>query len=134
MLKHPTVERINFSRDCLVFGLAWRPQREWRFYGETAWAFMSDGGSEPWEFQLGVSYAPAEATGFRGAPFAAVNGHLRQEVDFGGNVTLQAGWAWRGAAGQLVRVGLHYLNGTSDQFQFYRHFEQQLGAGFWYDF
>ena len=134
MLKHPEVTRINFSRDCLVFGLAWRPTRAWRLYGETAWAFYSDGGSEPWEFQTGISYAPAEVTGLWGAPFAAVNGHLFQEVNFGGNVTVEAGWSWRGVTGHLIRLGLHYLNGQSDQFQFFRHFEQQIGGGFWYDF
>lgn len=134
LLKHPEVTRINFSRDCLIFGLAWRPVRAWRFYGETAWAFYSDGGSDPWEIQFGLSYAPDAVTGLRGAPFAAVNGHLRQEVRFGGNLTVQAGWAWRGATGHLTRVGLHYLNGLSDQFQFFDRFEQQLGAGFWYDF
>jgi hypothetical protein len=134
MLHHPERERINYSRDALLFGLALRPGRDWRLYGEVAWAFYNDGGSEPWEFQLGASYCPAYPTGFRGAPFVAVNGRLRQEANFGGNVTLQAGWAWRGQTDRLFRVGFHYLNGLSNQAQFFREFEQQIGTGIWYDF
>ena len=66
--------------------------------------------------------------------FFAVNARLRQEVDYGGNLTVQGGWAWRGRAGQLFRVGLDYFNGESDQVQFLNQFEQQIGAGVWYDF
>ncbi len=134
MLRHKDRVRINYSRDALVFGMAMCPGRDWRLYGEVAWAFYNAGGSQPWEFQFGASYAPANPTGFRGAPFMAVNGHLHQEVNFGGNLTVQAGWAWRGDTGRLFRMGLHYLNGKSDQAQFYREFEQQIGAGLWYDF
>jgi hypothetical protein len=136
MLKHPELEqeRINYSRDALAFGLALRPDRDWRLYAEAGWAFYEDGGSEPWEFQFGASYAPGYPTGFRGAPFAAVHGHLRQENDFGGNVTVQAGWAWRGQTSSLFRIGLHYLNGKSPQRQFFRESEQQIGLGMWYDY
>ena len=30
--------------------------------------------------------------------------------------------------------GFHYYNGLSDQYSFYRNFEQQIGGGMWYDF
>ena len=33
----------------------------------------------------GADWAPACNTGLRGAPFVALNGDLREEVDFGGN-------------------------------------------------
>lgn len=134
MLKYDDWERFNYSRDALVFGLALRPNRDWRLYGEVGWAFWADGGAEPWEFQFGASFAPGYPTGFQGAPFAAVNTHLFQENNFGGNVSVQAGWAWRGATGHLLRTGLHYLNGRSNLGEFYRQFEQQVGAGVWYDF
>ena len=78
--------------------------------------------------------APARPTGIRGAPFFAVNGHLREELNYSGNFVLQAGWAWRGQSSHLLRTGLHYYNGLSDQYSFYRNFEQQIGAGVWYDF
>ena len=63
-----------------------------------------------------------------------MNGHLREEVDFGGNLVVQAGWLWRGQSGRVLRTGLHYYNGKSNQFQFFNTFEQQVGLGIWQEF
>lgn len=134
MLKHPELERINYSRDNLVLGAAFRPIPEIRLYAEAAWAFYTDGGADPWELQFGVEYSPAAPGSFRGAPFVAVGTHLRQEVNFGGNLVVQAGWEWRGANGQVFRWGLHYLNGLSNQYQFHTEFEEQISLGTWFDF
>lgn len=134
LLKNPNFKRINFTRDVLVLAAAYRPTPALRLYTEAGWAFQSDV-SEPWEFQFGIDYAPFNPTGFWGAPFAAVNGHLRQEVNFGGNVVVQAGWAWRGAgAGHLLRAGFEYFNGKSRQFEFFNQSEEQIGMGIWYDY
>ena len=134
MLANPDVSRINFSRDALLLGLAYRPIPDVRIYGEVGWAFYTWGETEPWEFQFGIEFSPAWPSGLQGAPFAAINAHLRQEVDFGGVLTVQAGWQWRGSSGHLFRLGLEYLNGKSEQYQFSDKFEQQLGGGIWYDF
>ncbi len=128
-----TAERINFSRDTLVLGYSFFPRPAWRLYGEAGWAFYNDEFTEPWEFQLGVDYAQPGPTGFRGTPFFAINGHLREEVNFGGNVVAQLGWLWRGQSGRVMRTGLHYYNGKSNQFEFANQFEQQVGVGLWYD-
>ena len=129
-----TMERINYSRDTLVLAYSFFPQPAWRWYAEAGWAFYADEGSDPWEFQFGVDYALPGPTGARGTPFFAVNGHLRQEVDFGGNLVAHAGWLWRGQSGRIMRTGLHYYNGKSNQFEFYDRFEQQVGVGLWYDY
>ena len=134
MLAHPAVERINYVRDVLIAGAGWRPHSDWRFYGEVGYAFYTAGGAEPWEFQFGVEYSPTRPSTMWGAPFVAVNSHLREEVDFGGNLTAEAGWQWRGATGRLVRFGFRYFNGLSDQYQFHRQFEEQYTLGAWYDF
>jgi hypothetical protein len=126
-------DRINFSRDALVLGFSYFPLPAWRWYAEAGWAFHYDV-SEPWEFQFGVDVAEPGPTGIYGTPFVAVNGHLREEVDFGGNVVAQAGWLWRGDSTRTVRVGVHYFNGKSSQFQFFNHFEEQIGGGVWCDF
>ncbi len=134
LIKHPGHRRLNFARDTLVLGHSIYVTDDWRIYAEAGWAFWSDV-AEEWEFQFGVDFAPSLPTGMYGAPFFAINGHLREEVDFGGNVTVQVGWAWRGdLTGQLLRIGLHYFNGKSNQFSFFDDFEQQLGAGVWYDY
>ncbi len=134
MVEHATWDRRNYVRDVLVLGLAWRPNPNWRLYGEAGWAFHINGGSEPWEFQFGVDFSPAQPWSALGTPFLAVNTRLREEVDFGGNFTVQTGLQWPGRAGQLFRVGLHYFNGKSDQYQFFREHEEQIGLGIWYDY
>ena len=130
---HPTFSHVNYTRDVLVAGYAYFLTENLRLYGELGWAFHCDV-SQEWEFQFGAEYAPARATGIQGAPFFAVNGHIREEIDYSGNFALQAGWAWRGENSHLLRTGVHYYNGLSNQYSFYQHFEQQIGAGVWYDF
>lgn len=135
IIRHPGVARVNYVRDALVLGLAYRPTPDLRLYGEASWAFYFDGGAKPWEFQFGLDYAPIQATGFRGAPFFAINAYLRQELNYGGSLTAQAGWMWRSRYnGPLIRTGFQYLNGKSPQFQFNDQFEEQFGFGLWYDF
>ena len=135
MIRHPGFPRLNFSRDCLVFGVAYRPVPDVRLYFEPAWGFYIDGGSKPWEFQFGIDIAPAAPTGWQGGPFLALNGYLRQQLNFSGNFVAQCGWCWRGMqGGHLFRVGFEYYNGKSREFSFYSRFEQQLGLGLWYDF
>lgn len=134
LLKNPTFQRLNWSRDALFFGLALQLNELHRVYGETSWAFNGDF-SEPWDFKFGIERAPIYPTGTAGAPFWALHGHLREEVDFGGHFTAQAGWAWRGSASPgLFRIGLHYFNGKSLQYSFFNQHEQQFGLGLWYDF
>lgn len=130
----PRFPRINYLRDTLVGGVAVRPTESTRLYAEAGWAFNTDDGSEPWEFQFGAEYSPYMPTGPRGSPFLAVNGHLREEADFGGALSVQVGWQWRLAYGRLVRTGFHYFNGLSNQYEFYTEHEEQFGWGVWYDF
>jgi hypothetical protein len=135
LLKNPGYPRINYSRDVLVWGHSYYLTDELRAYFEAGWAFYADGGGKPWELQFGMEYAPVAPTGFQGAPFLAVNAHLRQELNYSGNFTAETGWAWRGkVGGPLMRLGVIYYNGLSPQYEFYSQFEQQIGLGLWYDF
>jgi hypothetical protein len=134
LLANPGFDRINYVRDSIVWGLAVYLTPDVRLYSEANWAFHVDGGAQPWRFQFGADFSSPEPTGPSGAPFFAVNGLVRQENDFGGNVTVRAGWQWRGQSGHLFRFGLQYFNGMSDEMQFFRQFEQQIGGGIWYDF
>lgn len=134
MVTFPAAQRTNYVRDGVLLGLAVRPHEDWRVYTEAGWAFNFDGGSQAWEFQFGVEYTPVRRSGIFGEPFAAVNGRIRQEVEFGGNVSCQIGRQWRGQSGHLLRLGAHYFNGKSDQYQFFDEHEEQIGAGIWYDY
>ena len=91
--ENPDFVRNNYSRDCLLWGVGYHPSPDWRLYGEIGYAFHTTGG-KPWELQFGAEYSPLRVSS-AGSPFVAVNGHLRQEVDYGGNVVVQAGWQWR---------------------------------------
>ncbi|XZE56334.1 DUF1207 domain-containing protein [Planctomycetaceae bacterium SH139] len=134
MIRNPTFERLNYSRDVLFIAAAYWLDESTRVYGEAGWAFYSDV-SEPWEFLFGIEEAPRYATGVRGAPFYAIHGRLREEVDFGGSVTVQIGWAWRSAYDTgLLRTGFQYFNGKSNQFSFTDFHEEMFGVGLWYDF
>ena len=127
--------RINYVRDALVFAVARRFWNDWRAYTEAAWAFYTGIETEPWEFQFGLEYAPIyPAAGFRGSPFAAIHLHLFQELDFSGYFCCQLGWQWRGADNQLFRLGVQYMNGYDDQFQFHHLITNKIGFGIWYDF
>lgn len=127
-------QRINYVRDALVLGASYYPVPMVRLYSEVAYAMNAQGGAEPWEIQFGTEISRPGPTGFDGTPFAAVNAHLREEHDFGGDLTAQVGWLWRNEFGRTLRFGGHYFNGKSSQYQFFDAFEQQVGVGIWYDF
>lgn len=135
LLKNPDFNRLEFSRNALVFGVSYFATDNIRLYGEMDWAFYTFGVTQPWQFQFGAEYSPIFSPGFRGSPFFAINGHLRQEVNFGGNVTVQVGWQWlNGGTGTRTRFGFQYFNGKNEMYQFYNDFVQQFGIGLWYDY
>lgn len=131
---NPAFPLFRQARDALVLGHSWYLTDSLRVYAEVGWAFYSVA-SEPWEIQFGLDYAPRVATGWHGAPFFAINGYLREELDFGGGVNAQVGWAWRAdATAHLLRLGFQYYNGASTQYAFLPFHETQYGAVLWYDF
>jgi hypothetical protein len=135
MLRYPWFPRVNYVRDCFVWGNSYYLYDWMRIYGEVGWAFYNAGGSEPWEGQFGVELIQARPTGPLGAPFLAVNGMSRQELDWGGNVCVQAGWAWRGRRSEkLFRLGFEYLYGSDPQYEFVFYNQNRYGFGVWYDF
>jgi hypothetical protein len=134
LIKHPGYPRLNYARDVLVLGYSYYSTPNLRFYAEAGYAFYTIV-SEPWEFQAGVDYAPQYRTGVRGAPFFAINAHVREELNYSGNFTAQVGWAWRADNGpQLLRAGFQYFNGLSNQYSFAFEHEETFGFGLWYDF
>jgi len=127
-------ERVNYVRDGIVFGSSWYPRPYCRVYGEFDWAFHVSDGAKPIAFQFGNELSRPGPTGLHGTPFFAINGRMREEHDYGGDVTVQSGWLWRGVTGKTFRLGGHFYNGKSSQAQFYNNSEEQVGIGLWYDF
>jgi hypothetical protein len=131
---HPDRRPNGYSRDTFLAGVSFHAGGGLRLYGQVGFAPVVEGPAEPWEIDLGVEWSiPAEE--LSGRPFAAVHSHLRQENEFVGNFTAQAGWHWRtSVTGSTFRVGVHFHHGPSTQYQFYEVIEQQLGLGTWFDF
>lgn len=132
MLKHPTFPRVNYVRDAMVFGTSYDPTPDYRVYGEVAYGFHNSGGAKPFELQCGAEYSPAKPGG---APFAAVNGHVRQNFQWDPSINIEAGWQWRGEiTNHLLRVGLQYYGGKSMQYEFFNRTEHLAGFGVWFDY
>ena len=128
--------RVQYVRDSVVFGAAWRAWRAFRAYGEVGWAFNTGETTDPFEVQFGLEYTQPyqPVKNWTGSPFAAVDVHLFQELNFSGYVNFQAGWQWRGPINNLFRLGLEVYSGCDDQFQFHTMYQRKIGFGIWYDF
>ena len=136
LLKNPSppLVRIPYRRDALILGRSWYWNDNLRTYAEVGWAFVREV-TDPFELQFGVEWSPVGPTGICGAPFFAIDVHLREEVEYGGSLTVQTGWAWRGYDNaHLLRIGLHFQEGKSTQYSFFNEHEQLIGFGVWYSF
>jgi len=135
LLANPGFPRRNYVRDSAILGVSRDVTCDCRIYGEVGYAAGTSGGAEPLEFQFGGEYNPIAAKCARGAPFAAVNAHLREEFEFGGGLNAVAGWQWRGDySDRLLRVGMQYYRGKALQYSFFDLHEELLGAGLWFDY
>ena len=135
LIANPLFNRINYVRDSLLAGTAYELNDVSRIYGEIGYALGIEGGAKPLEFQFGAEYTPLPTTQFTGAPFAAVNTHLREDFDFNGGVNVVAGWGWQGEhSKRRLRLGLNYYNGPSLQYEFFDRWENLVGGGIWLDY
>lgn len=135
LLTNPTFKRVNFVRESLILGISQQATPQVRTYGEVAWACAVRGGAKPWQFQLGTEYSAKAPHPKRGAPFSAVNASLREEVKYAPGMTGMTGWQWKGTeSGRSMRIGLQCYNGPSNQYEFFRRYDNQLGMGVWFDY
>lgn len=134
LLANPGMPRFNYVRDSAIVGVTYDLTDDWQTYGELAYALSAEDGAEPLELQYGVQYSPL-VFGVRGAPFAAVNGHTREDFGYVTSITAQAGWQWRGTESQhLWRVGVQYYEGPALQYSFPGQKDRLIGGGVWFDF
>ncbi len=130
-------KRVHYSRDAIMFGLAFKPIDEVRMYAEADYAFHTGETTEPMEFQLGLEYSPQfdpRMSNMIARPFFASHVHLYQERDFGGYWATQLGAQWRSDTNKLMRLGAEYFQGGDDEYQFHHTFQRKYGFGFWLDF
>jgi len=133
LLRVPTYHRLNYVRDSFIVGWTRFLTPDAQAYSEAAYAWNAEDGAKPLEFQYGLQYSPM-VFGFRGAPFAAINGHTRQDFNWTTSLTVQAGWQWRGSTNQLWRFGVQYYKGPEVQWEFAGQRQNSFGAGMWFDY
>jgi hypothetical protein len=133
LIRNPSFQRLNYVRDSVIVGWTHFLTDDAQVYGEVAYAFNCEDGAEPLELQYGVQYSPM-VFGMRGAPFAAINGHTRQDYGFITSVNVQAGWQWRGTTNHTYRLGMQYYTGPAMQWEFSGMKETLFGGGMWMDY
>ena len=127
--------RINYIRQELAVGAAYRLGPRWRFYGEVGGAYDTGADEqEPWRSQVGVEYEAAPRLfGARFAWYAAGDLASWQERDWRVDPTIQAGIVTR-ANGHSYRLLIEYLYGRPPVGEFYKDTEGSLGIGLRIDF
>ncbi|MEZ6130827.1 MAG: DUF1207 domain-containing protein [Planctomycetaceae bacterium] len=135
LINNPTFTRINFVRESIILGSSLQATPQTRLYGEVAWAFAARGGALPLQFQFGTEFSAIAPFPEHGAPFTALNVQMREETDFAAGLTVMTGWQWTGLKSKrTMRVGMQYFNGPSNQYSFFRRYDNQFGLGLWIDF
>jgi hypothetical protein len=133
MIRNPGYTRLNYVRDSAIVGYTRNLTPDIQAYGEVAYAFNHEDGAEPLELQYGLQYSPM-VFGLHGAPFAAINGHTRQDFGYITSVNIAAGWQWRGYSNHTYRIGVQYYKGPAMQWEFAGRRETLAGAGMWMDY
>lgn len=133
LIRNPGYNRLNYVRDSAIIGYTRFLTSDIQAYGEVAYAFNHEDGAEPLELQYGLQYSPM-VFGLRGAPFAAINGHTRQDFGYITSVNIAAGWQWRGYSNHTYRLGFQYYTGPAMQWEFAGKRETLTGAGMWMDY
>lgn len=135
LMAHPGFIPNGYSRTAFVAGVGYFLFDDLRLYSEVGWSISGSGGDRPWEWQGGFEWASSKPTGLRGAPYVAVNGHLREATHGSGSINAIAGWQWRRSKSEhFFRVGLQYFNGKNNQYSFLQDNQQLLGLGLRYDY
>jgi hypothetical protein len=134
MLRNPGYARRNYVRDSAIAGLSFDVTEALRLYAEAGYAVGNEGGALPWEFQYGVEFSSTDTSAW-GGPYAAANGHTREDEGWITGVNVVSGWQWRGAeSDRRFRMGLQYYHGPVLQFSFVGQSETLVGGGLWFDY
>jgi hypothetical protein len=123
-------KRINYHREELAIGAAWRFSPRWRGYGELAGAYLlAFDQQEPLRLQGGLEYESVPRLwGGRFAWYSAADLQSWQERSWRVDTTVQAGIVTR-ANGRTYRLLLEYLDGRPRIGEFFKETESSLAFG-----
>jgi hypothetical protein len=114
-------DRINYTREELSVGVAWRWSPHWRAYGETGAAYRRGHPAlEPWRVQSGIEYESGVGPcGQRFACYAAVDVSTMQERNWRVDVTVDVGIVMQGL-GRTSRIFLEWHDGRPTANEFFK--------------
>ena len=120
--------RLNYTREELSVGAAWRWSPRWRAYGETGVAYkMGDPVLEPWRAQWGIEHASSHRIwGQRFGWFVAADFSTMQERDWRLDVTVDVGIVTWSEGGGTPRIFLQWHDGRPTVNEFFSESESTL--------
>ncbi len=123
-------KRINYTREELALGVAWRFRPRWRAYGEVGIGYVTRSDEQaPGRWQTGVEYeAPPTVFGGRMAWYAAVDLSALEERDWRLDTALQGGLVTR-TSGRVFRIFLQWYDGRVPLGEFTRYSEASISLG-----
>jgi len=129
------IERIHYTREEALFGVAWTFQPNVTFYSELGWGNGLRGGMT-FRLESGVQYVSDQKYWKgRASHFAAVDFRTYEETNWSARLTVQAGyWIPVGDRSSVYRVALEYGTGRSVMGQFLWEKETWFAIGWYYDF
>jgi Protein of unknown function (DUF1207) len=129
------LSRINYTREEVALGTAWRFKPRWRAYGDVGIAYrMRSEGQERLRWQGGLEYE-ARPTVFRGrmAWYGALDLSALEERDWRLDTSLQGGLVTR-LGGRAYRMFVQWYDGRAPIGQFTDYSEASLSLGLKLDF
>jgi len=129
------IERIHYTREEALFGVAWTFQPNVTFYSELGWGNGLRGGMT-FRLESGVQYVSDQKYWKgRASHFAAIDFRTYEETNWSARLTVQAGyWIPVGNRSSVYRVALEYGTGRSVMGQFLWEKETWFAIGWYYDF
>jgi hypothetical protein len=124
-------ERIDYTREELIAGIAWLPSSRSKLYSELGWAWHVKDDMEPLRWQFGAEYYAAGNDLYLGLPwYAAADLALFEERDWEPAVSLQLGLIYAtGDATERYRFVLEAYDGRSLMGEFSFQDDTNLSVG-----
>jgi hypothetical protein len=128
-------ERINYTREEIVAGVSWQPNRQWRLYSEITSEYETRGVARGERFQIGAEYfSPTRMWHGRLIPYTAADFNFFSERDWASAITAQIGLMMPTRQGSSrYRVAFEFSHGRSPMGEFSFFDETYVGLGLYYD-
>jgi len=128
-------ERIHYTREEALIGVAWKVQPRTTLYSELGWGNGLRGGMT-FRFEAGAQFiSDQKYWKGRASHFAAVDFRTYEETNWSARLTVQAGyWIPVGDRGAVNRIAFEYGTGRSVMGQFLWEKETWFALAWYYDF